>query len=284
MRILWSHRPAWLKDECKRHNLITGVRIENHRQLSLHKRKQPAIHCVHEFSDSFPSLPTFVYLKFYFSFVYVTLEWEKESNSPNKTPLSLKTLQFRSTFYDFPFYVVFPLIFISDLTLWTSNKTRPRQWEHPTKGFAVRRRNEIVGKAFLWKPFGKALPRRFSTIRKTNFRDFPQRNTFAISTLNCNIASLRWKPDGSMTSFRTFSLHEAYHWKSWSFNLLLPSQAHHRPIKGYNSQNVERFYLWKGKVKAKRSFFLSLTLSYCNLSCSKLYVSVYDLKQLQTFY
>lgn len=64
----------------------------------------------------------------------------------------------------------------------------------------------------------------------------------------------------------------------------MPSQTHHLPIKGYNLQNVERFYLLKRKVKAKRSFFLSLTLSYCNLSCSKLYVSVYDLKQLQRFY
>lgn len=168
--ILLRQRLTWLKDACTRHNLMSCVGIENHRQRSLHKRKQPAIHCAHEFSDSFPSLPTFVYLKFYFPFVYVTLEWEKESNSPNKTPLSLKTLWFRSMFYDFSFYVVAPLIFIFDLILWTSNKTVPVYGNIQQKCNSRERLD--------WKQFGKVISREeistfqqlFGTSISINFR------------------------------------------------------------------------------------------------------------------
>lgn len=111
-------------------------------------QKEAASHSLRPWIQrQFPFTSHFCVSKVLFLFCLCHARMRKESNSPNKTPLSLKTLQFRSTFYDFPFYVVFPLIFISDLTLWTSNKKRPRQWEHSTKDFAVRRRNVIFKKA-----------------------------------------------------------------------------------------------------------------------------------------
>lgn len=137
-------------------------------------------------------------------------------------------------------------------------------------------RNVIARKAFLWKPFEKAIlkVKIFSSIRKSGFVTFRYKLlavwTFKLQTVQQQISKL--------FPFIKLATEKA---EALTYFIIANTPPTNKRL-WFDERGT--FLFMKEKVKAKRSFFLSLTLSYCNLSCSKLYVSVYDLKQLQRFY
>lgn len=122
----WKYRPYSNKKKCIKPPSDMIKRWMQATQLNYlcWHRKPPSVEFAQKETAShslrpwiqrqFPFTSHFCVSKVLFLFCLCHARMRKGKQFPNKTPLSLKTLQFRSTFYDFPFFCCFS----SHLHLW----------------------------------------------------------------------------------------------------------------------------------------------------------------------